>query len=1429
MTNVEERKATAAELLQEFVRPFHLGEAPLLRAKVVKCGPDKSLLMFDMHHIISDGATVNIISNEFSQLYNGEELKALEVQYKDYSEWMRKKDISNQEGYWIEQFSDEIPVLDLPLDYARPQTQQFSGASFDVRINAGTKELLKDLCAETGTTEYMVLLSSFMVLLNKYSRQEDIIIGSPISGRTHHDTENIVGMFVNTLAMRGKPEGHKSFASFLTEIREICLKGYENQEYPFEDIVDKVNVRRDMSRNPIFDVLFVLQNNEEEQMSVEGLRFGAVETEATVAKFDLTLTLSSNEEGYVANWEYSNKLFEQETIRRMAEHFNHLLDKALETPNKKISEIEMITEAEEKQILVDFNDTKLIYAKDKMIQQLFEEQVKRTPHNIALVFKEESMSYDDLNKKANQLARTLKKHNIRKGEIVGIMVNRKMEMIVSILAVLKSGGAYLPIDPEYPIDRVAHMLDDSSARILLTESELYKARDVGFGGRIIHVEDEKSYDPDHFNIETQSNSKDLAYVIYTSGSTGKPKGVMIEHRSVNNLIEGVSSQINFTEGKSILNLTSISFDIFIIETILPLAKGMRVVIMDENEQKDSELIRRAIVMNQVDILQTTPSRMKVLISDSINVDHHFRSVKEIIVTGEALPNHLAVTLKEKFTCELFNMYGPTEITVWATLKDIRSGQKVDIGKPIANTTAYIMNNGGKLQPIGIYGELCIGGDGVARGYLNRDELTQEKFVDNPYVIGERMYRTGDLARWLPDGNIEYSGRMDEQVKIRGFRIELGEIESVIRRQEGVRDVAVITKEDQVGDKFICAYVVSDDQDNEVDIAHMKSALRKYLPEYMIPSYLVMMEQLPVTTNGKLDRRALPQPEVTSTQKYVAPRNELEETLGNIFSEVLGLEKIGIDDNFFEMGGDSIKAIRIISKVREHGFDLDIRTLVQERDIRNISNKVEKVQFDHLQEYQQPVEGLVQWTPIQHEFFGWKLSSPWHFNQAIMIHSSEKLDVDSIHTTLKHLTVHHDALRSVFDDDGTQRIRRVDEPNLYELAIYNYQDIKNEKALEQIVEEHCNEIQGSIDLKNGPLMKVGLFDTFDGMHIFICIHHLVVDGVSWRILLEDFNTVYMQITNHEDVSLPLKTASYQKWSEGLVKYSESYLLRRELTYWKTILDRTEGMTSISKSQKLKSLDEVDIRNSEVYNQEFELSIEDTNKLIFDCSKAYNTEINDLLLAALSITVNKCFGLNNVAIELESHGRHPIEPQVCVDRTVGWFTNFYPVILECQPDDIGTTIKHTKDMLRNVPNHGLGYGILKFLTENKLKEHSEGNIEVSFNYLGDISSSEGGVFNFSKLKSGKMSSDENRINRLLTIDGIIQESQLAFTIGYSGLMHDNDAVLQFCDCFKLSLIDVITHCSSNDETQYTISDYGNDIEWSDSELEDVLKLFEGDEDN
>ncbi|MNZ22727.1 Plipastatin synthase subunit C [compost metagenome] len=1420
VTDIEKRKATAAELLQEFVRPFHLGKAPLLRAKVVKYGSDKNLLMFDMHHIISDGATVNIISKEFSQLYNGEELKALDVQYKDYSEWMRKKDISNQEAYWIDQLSDEIPVLELPLDYVRPQIQQFSGSSFDVRIHTGTKEMLKDLCAETGTTEYMVLLSSFMVLLNKYTRQEDIIIGSPISGRTHQDTENMVGMFVNTLAMRGKPEGHKSFSSFLAEIREICLKGYENQEYPFEDIVDKISVKRDMSRNPIFDVLFVLQNNEEEKVSIEGLQFGTVETGSTVAKFDLTLTLSSNAEGYVANWEYSNKLFEQETIRRMAEHFSHLLDKILETPDKRISEIEMIREVEKNQVLFDFNDTKTAYPKDKTIHELFEAQVGQTPLAEAVVCPNERFTYDQLDRRSNEIRGEMLRKGVREGELIGIVSEKSVHMIAGILAILKCGCGYVPIDRDYPESRLQFMLEDCDIKTILCGTKnIHHLERVRGQRQVIDIQGQY----EEYKESYHGTAHDVAYVIYTSGSTGQPKGVVVEHQNVVRLVKN-TNYVDF-EGARILQTGALSFDAATFEIWGALLNGGMLCLVEADSVTVGEKLSSTIQNQNINMMWMTSQ----LFNNLIDMDQQWLAgLRTLLIGGEKLSEkHVNKLLQHRQDIQLINGYGPTENTTFSVCLNItREYNNIPIGKPISNSTAYIMN-GNTLSGIGMPGELCVGGDGVARGYLNRDELTQEKFVDNPYVKGERMYRTGDLARWLPDGNIEYLGRMDEQVKIRGYRIELGEIESVIRRQEGIRDVAVITTEDHAGDKYICAYVVSEDQEKEINTAQMRSALKKELPEYMIPSYLVSMDQLPVTTNGKLDRRMLPLPEVNSTQEYVAPRNELEETLVHIFSEVLGLERIGIDDNFFEMGGDSIKAIRIISKVREHGFDLDIRTLVQERDIRNISSKVEKVQFDHLEEYQQPVEGLVQWTPIQHEFIGWELSKPWHFNQAVMIHSSEKLDVDHIHSTLKHLTMHHDALRSVFDD-GTQRIRSVDEPDMYDLAIYNYQDIKNEKALEQIVEEHCNEIQGSIDLKNGPLMKVGLFDTLDGMHIFICIHHLVVDGVSWRILLEDFNTVYTQIINHEEVNLPLKTASYQKWSEGLITYGESYLLRRELPYWKTILDKTESMASISKSLKLQSLDEVDHRNSEVYNLEFELSTENTNKLIYDCSKAYNTEINDLLLAALSIAVSRCFGLQSVAIELESHGRHPIEPQVCVDRTVGWFTNIYPVILECQTDDIGTTIKNTKDMLRNVPNHGLGYGILKFLTENELKEHSGSHVEVSFNYLGDISSSEGGVFNFSKLNSGKMSSDENRINKLITVDGILQDSQLAFTIGYHGSIHDHDAV-QFCDCFKLSLNDVITHCSNSNETQYTISDYGNDIEWSDSELEDVLKLFEGDEEN
>ncbi|QKS46079.1 amino acid adenylation domain-containing protein [Paenibacillus cellulosilyticus] len=1419
---VEENQALklmAEDLLQPFVRPFHLEEAPLIRVKVVKAAEEHYLLMFDMHHIITDGASMNTITKEFSLLYNGQALKTPHIQYKDYCEWMSARDLGGQEAYWTEQFSGEIPVLELPLDFPRQQTKQYTGSSIHVSLNGTVKSDIRELCKQTGTTEYMLLLSAFMILLGKYSGQEDIVIGSPVSGRTHQDTEALVGMFVNTLAMRGRPERGKTFTAFLQEMKEICLKAMDHQEYPFEELVDKVQVQREMSRHPLFDVMFALQDMEEE-WTAEGLTFNMVELENKAAKFDLTMIVNHTDDGYDMTWEYSDKLFKEETVHRMAVHFEQIIREAVRQPWIPLQDIDVATPAEKQQILFDFNNTRSLYPKEKSIQQLFQEQVIRTPDAEAVISEQGVLTYEQLDQRSDEISGELQRRGIQAGQLIGIVSEKSADMIAGILAIVKCGCGYVPLDGDYPESRLRFMLEDCQI-----DTILHGSGTIGTGAWIPEgthrIDIRERYEG--FNLAPYAASpSDTAYVVYTSGSTGVPKGVVVSHQNVVRLVQH-TDYVDFSDAR-ILQTGALSFDATTFEIWGSLLNGGVLCLVDSDIFANPGKLADLVEQNRLNTMFLTSQ----LFNNLVDLDMRWmKGMKNILTGGQAISErHVNKLLQHHQGLTLIHCYGPTENTTFSLTYKVEHPQvNIPIGQPIGNSTAYIMN-GSILSGIGLPGELCVGGDGVAKGYLNRDELTREKFIENPYVPGERIYRTGDLARWLPDGNIEFLGRMDEQVKIRGYRIELGEIETVLRQQDGIKDAAVLVRKDGEEDRYLCAYIVGEDQEQAVNLTQLKDKIRQELPAYMIPAYFVQLEQLPATANGKLDRRALPQPEQTTMQTYAAPRNDLETILTDVFSEVLGLERVGIDDSFFEMGGDSIKAIRIISKLREHGYELDVKTLIQHREIRTISSKVQKAQADNLEIYQQPVAGVVQRTPIQHQFYEWELSRPEHFNQAIMIHSAGGFNEDLVRTALEQLAKHHDALRSRFDERGTHSICGVDEGQLYELTVVEYRDLGDADALAQAVEEHCNAIQASMDLKKGPLLKAALFHANDGTHLFFCVHHLVVDGVSWRILLEDFSTAYSQARDHQTISLPSKTASYQAWAEGLIAFSKSYLLKRELGYWKEVSHKIDASVPLSETACYKDAQKLSGAAVTV-NHEFMLTREETDRLLHESGTAYNTEINDLLLAALSMTVQQCFGVGSVGIELESHGRHPIEPQIRIDRTVGWFTNTYPVVLECHTDDLGATIKHTKETLRKVPNYGLGYGILKYLSDPEIRTQlAPLQLELSFNYLGDFSSEgDGGEFSFSKLGCGSVSSDENKFQKPITVDCIVQEGQMAFTIGFNH--SEMDVHTRFSEVFAASLRTIIAHCSSHTGTQYTLSDYGDEIGWSDSELDDVLSLFEGDE--
>lgn len=948
---LDENVRTVEQIIDEFIRPYDLSVPPLFRYKLVKtkdeAGEPIYLLLQDMHHIISDGVSESILVREVNALYAGQTLPLPKIQYRDFALWHEKLLVSPQamaqKEFWVDKLKAPLPVLNLPTDFIRPSKFSFKGSTSKCHIDKETSEKLYKLARDHKATLFMLLLSGFYVLLSKYSRQDDIIIGTPVAGRRHADTHDTIGMFLNTLALRNYPQQEKTFEEFLKEVSENVLKSFDNQDYPFERLVDEIGIQRDMSRNTLFDAMFILQNTGTGKISAEGIEISSYDFDHKMAQADITLIGFEKDDGITLDVNYCTSLFKEETIRRFAGHYINILREVIKNPGVRLCDIEMMSEDEKKHILVDFNDTQVDYPSHKTIHQLFEEQVEIYPEKTALVFQKDVLTYRELNTQANRLAWTLLERGVQPGDIVGILVERSFDMIVGMMGILKAGGAYLPIDHEYPLDRVLYMLKDSGTHILVTQKHVLEG--LGQKGDNSFMEELSGFDiidmeqPEKFSHHTdnpgnRNTPESLAYVIYTSGSTGKPKGVMLEHRSVVNFFKGVCDRIDFGPERSILALTTISFDIHVLEILLSLSRGLKIVIADERQQLDPKLLNEVIDINDVEMIQTTPSRMQLLLKGSSTLSC-MKKLKVIMVGGEAFPQNLFNELKALTDARIFNMYGPTETTVWSTIGEIVSPDRIDIGYPIANTRVYLLDKFNSMSPIGVAGELCIAGDGLARGYLNRPELTDEKFVADPFYSGEKMYRTGDLARYLPDGKLECLGRIDNQVKIRGYRIELGEVENQLLKHEAVKEAAVVDKVDKYGNKYLCAYIVNT---RELSVAELREHMLQALPEYMVPSHFINMEKLPQTPNGKIDRKALPEPSESRDTgvTYEAPRNELEEKLVDIWQRILNIERVGINDSFFELGGHSLLAIKLEVEMEKNNFKFTTADIFKYRTIKDIS-------------------------------------------------------------------------------------------------------------------------------------------------------------------------------------------------------------------------------------------------------------------------------------------------------------------------------------------------------------------------------------------------------------------------------------------------------------------------------------------------------------
>ncbi len=906
-------------IIRSFVKPFDLSQAPLIRCQLVSFSAMKHVLLFDMHHIISDGTSIAILVREFVHLYNGEQLPELSVQYKDYSAWHNKllqsEDIKRQEVFWLDMFSGELPILNLPLDFPRPAVQSYKGNRLNFAIDEQLTNKVKELSQKTGTTLFMLLFAVYNILLFRYSGQEDIIVGIPVEGRRHEDLRNIIGMFVNTLAVRSFPEASKVFEVFLSELKEELLNIFDNQEYPFEELVEKIGVKRDASRNPIFSTMFALQNADLSELGALGFSIEPFMCNNQTAKFDLTFEAVDKGKTIEYGIEYCTDLFNEETIKRLSNHFINIIADITEHPSKKLKDVDILSEKERHQLLVEFNDTAAEFPKDKTIHQIFEEQAEKTPDNIALVFNDETMTYKQLNEKADRLAHTLRANGVGPDDVVGIIIDRSFEMIISIMGILKSGGAYMPIDPDYPVERKLHMLTNSNSKLLVTTTGF----DLDFSGNILYVDIESTYSSEYSNLALINQSSDLAYIIYTSGSTGKPKGVMMEHRNLVGLLFNNRFFFDVSINDVWTQFHSYCFDFSALEIYGALLRGGKLVIVPQEATKDLMILVNILIKNKVTVLCQTPHSMYNLVDTEVQSKNEALCLRYIIIGGEVLKPRFLIPIKDKYPdTEFINIYGPTETTIFVTKKWLKDAMDFDtdlinIGPVNPLTNIYILDKNLNLVPIGVPGELYITGNGVSRGYINNSQLTEKRFLDNSYTKESTMYKTGDIARWLPTGDLNYIGRIDNQVKIRGFRIELGEIESVLLKHKDIEEAVVVVIETSIGDKKLCAYYKAG---FELTLKDIQTHMRQSLPFYMVPAFFVRIDSFPLSRNKKIDKSKLPKPhEAISKSNRILPRNKMEKTIAEVWSEVLEISAVGIDDNFFELGGDSLNAVKIVTKLK----------------------------------------------------------------------------------------------------------------------------------------------------------------------------------------------------------------------------------------------------------------------------------------------------------------------------------------------------------------------------------------------------------------------------------------------------------------------------------------------------------------------------------
>jgi natural product biosynthesis luciferase-like monooxygenase protein/amino acid adenylation domain-containing protein/non-ribosomal peptide synthase protein (TIGR01720 family) len=1775
----EQEQRVHALALADGAKVFDLTRDPMLRATLVRLDESNHVLLLNLHHIAGDGWSMAVLAREFMALYAAHSgnasstLPALPVQYADFAQWQRRQlsgdSLQRMLAYWTQQLAGLPVVHSFPLDKKRPEKQSVAGALLSQSLDKHLGDSLIALGRRQDCTLFMLMQAAFSVLLGRYSGESDIVIGTPVANRPGAELAPMIGFFLNTLVLRNDLSGNPGFTALLARSKEMVLGAYEHLHLPFEMLVDALRPERTISHTPLFQVMVTVQNNDSVDLTLPDLNVRILDFDRGIAKYDLSLSIAEHEDGMRIDWEYCTDLFERDTILRLAENFEVLLQAIAAAPETPIDELALLGAAERQTLLRTWNDSACDYPRAQLVHEAFELQARRTPDAPAVSSETGSLSYRELDERANQLAQYLRNRGLQVEARVGVCIERSPEMLVALLATLKAGAAYVPLDPGYPLERLHYMLHDSGASWLLTQSDVVPMFSVPAQCQTLCLDE-----PDLWaNLSALPASEapavptlgpaNLAYLIYTSGSTGKPKGVMIEHRNVINFFAGLDQRLGVSAAaQTWLAVTSISFDISVLELFWTLSRGQHVVLQAERPMPVAEIgeidfslfyfaaedshatnkyqllldgarfadshglagvwvperhfanfgdpfpnpaiaaaaiaavtrnvpirsgsvvlplhdpIRVAEEWSMVDNIsggrvelsiasgwhpndfvfapQNYEKRYEVMkegidalcrfwrgegiertngvgkpvtvhlhpkpiqaalpiwitaggspetfryagsiganvlthllgqseeaLSEKIGIyrqartdagfdagrialmlhtfvgedaesvkqvveqplknylrqsldllkplaeqagldvrtdvdallalgfEHHFArsglfgtvesccrraqelrrlgidevaclidfgvahtdvvahlpllklmqsslrqqsaqqrllakrlekstspfeliqrhrvthmqctpsyarelvidedgrralgGLRQLLVGGEALPTELANALEAVVSGQIFNMYGPTETTIWSSVAEV-SGGDVHLGEPLANTQLYIVNGRQQLTPTGAVGELLIAGDGVARGYFEREALTQERFLANPFAgempeHGGRVYRTGDSVRRSADGRLHYVGRIDHQVKIRGHRIELGEIESTLSSHAAIAQVVVIARGEP---KQLIAYVVPKASTQAVASDVLKAYLRQHLPEIMVPSAIVTLAALPLTPNGKIDRKALPDPEMDGAllADYVAPQSLLEEELCAIWQSVLGLERVGVTDNFFSIGGDSILAIRLIARCTSQGILVTVQQLIQHQTIRELAPHARQGQG--VIQSQQAVTGVQVLLPIQRWFLGSDDAiDRHHYNQSVLLKVTDSLNEEQLASWVTALHQRHDALRLRFTQrDGVWHGEYRDFDPAMVRASIAFEDLRGVSEAEWRAEiaRTGERMQASLSLSDGPLFRAVMFEAGAGFRRLLLIaHHLIIDGISWRVLLSDLEQGYRQLRQGRgEVTLAKKRSSLQEWGSFLEQHARSESVRSELGYWQEQLAGSPLPFAAAGA--------VDQSNATTRVVSFELDADDTDAMLKACHRAYRTETPDLLLAAVLRGFQRWGDASTLLFSMEGHGREALSNGIDHSETVGWLTSLYPLALRVPTtSSVGDLVMHVKEQVRAVPAKGIGYGLLRHLAGADALAPSTPRNDILFNYLGQFDQSEADGIAFATEFAGHAVSPRRRREHAAEITALISTGRLSFAMGFNGLEQEAARMQALLDEIHSALKEIISHCRETPNVHYTPSDF------------------------